>query len=273
MLPRQYFLAICVSLGGLGLASAHASAQVNPLNDLLAMQMNWDASRSDDNAKPSVTLRFVPFGSHKQDGKSFTSYYLYAPGLPSNKPYTLITWQIGWDAQQPPFQPVRTDLYINARGVVMCRRPTEKEINSEAPEIDSDARLEVISAGSMGEPVRYALLSQEQTIVAMGRLIVNPIKFDDRGCHLQAILAVGGAEIVLVEGTGFAPKTSIELSKVSDGKAQTAAFRTDENGRLETVAILAKQGESHGSATISMKSNTCEPVVKLNWGRDTYRVQ
>jgi hypothetical protein len=155
----------------------------------------------------------------------------------------------------------------------MCRKPTEAELSSDAKDIDPDARLNLISGGSIGEPVRYALLANESDIVAMGRLVVNPNQADDKDCHLQAILAVGGAEIVLVEGTGFPPKAAIELSSLTTGKPQTAKFKTDENGRLETAAVLVKQGETHGTAAITMKSDSCAPVVKLNWGKDTYKVQ
>ena len=138
-------------------AIAQQPSSTNPLNDLLTMQMNWDASKSNDNAKPTVTLKFVPFEKHKQDGKSFTSYYVYAPGLAVGKPYTLIRWQIGWDASQPPFTPVYTDLYVNDRGVVMCRKPTDNERSMDANAMDGDTRLEVIAAGAMGEPVRRAV--------------------------------------------------------------------------------------------------------------------
>ncbi len=243
------------------------------MNDLLIMQMNWDASKSDDNAKPSVTLKFVSFEKHKQDGKSFTSYYVYASGLPQNEPYALILWQIGWDAQRPQFQPVQTGLYVNARGVVTCVKPAGDEVSKDAADIDSNDRLEVIAAGAQGEPARYALYSEKDGIVAMGRLIVNPIQSDDKDCHLQAIRAVGGAEIALMEGTGFAPKSTVELSHESTGKSQAAKFKTDENGRLETALILMKPGQMQGTATVTMKSASCAPTVKFNWGHDTYQVQ
>jgi hypothetical protein len=252
---------------------AQQSAPANPLNDLLAMQMNWDASKSDDNAKPSVTLRFVPYAKHQQDGKSFTSYYVYAEGLPQNQPYALIHWQIGWDAQQPPFQADYTNLYVNARGVVLCQKPNEKEVSSDAPDIDVDRRLDVIAAGALGEPARYALLANGTEIVAMGRLIVNPIQAEDKGCHFQAIRAVGGAEIVLVEGTGFSARTDVELSSATSGKPQTAKFRTDGNGRLETAVVLMRKDQMQGTATITMKSDACAPSVKFDWGHDTYQIQ
>jgi hypothetical protein len=199
--------------------------------------------------------------------------YLYAPGLTTDKPYTLIAWPIGWDVQQPAMRPRQSDLYVKARGVVMCRKPSDKEMNKEAPDIDSDVRLNVISAGAIGEPVRYALYAEKEGVVAMGRLVVNPIKGDDKGCHLQAIRAMGGAEIVLVEGTGFTPKTTISLFSVTTGKPQAAKLKTDENGRLETVAVLMKQGETQGTAEITMKSESCAPSVRFKWGKDTYQVQ
>ena len=271
MLPLRYLFLISVSL--LSLLPASSQQAANPLNDLLTMQMNWDASKSNDNAKPSIPLRFVAFASHKQDGKSFTSYHVYAPGLPQNKPFTLITWQIGWDATQPPFQPSRSDLYANARGVVMCRKPTDEETNEDAPQLQDDARLDVIAAGSMGEPIRYALYA-DNSMAAMGRLVVNPIQVVDNGCHLQTILALGGAEIVL-EGAGFAPKSEVELSEIpTTGEVpKTAKFKTDATGRLETAVVLMKKGRMQGTASITMKSDSCAPAVRFQWGHDTYHVQ
>lgn len=273
MNPLSSLIISCVLLGTALPSLAQQPAPANPLNDSLMMQMNWDVSKSDDNAKPSVTLKFVPYEKHSQDGKSFTSYYLYALGLATEKQYSLIKWQIGWDAQQPPMQPVYSDLYLNAKGVVMCRKPTEKEQNSEALDIDSDARVNLILAGSMGEPVRFALFAEKDGVVAMGRLIRNPIQSEDKTCHLQAILAVGGAEVVLVEGTGFAPRSTLELSSATSGKPRIAKFKTDENGRLETAVVLTKPGETQGSATITLKSDSCTPAVKFNWGAGSYQVQ
>src|ERR1700743_2520217 len=102
---QKLFIVLCAAGVCLLPVSAQQAAPVNPLNNLLTMQMNWDASKSDDNAKPSIPLRFVPYEKHKQDGKSFTSYYVYASGLPSNQPYTLVHWQIGWEAPPPAMQP------------------------------------------------------------------------------------------------------------------------------------------------------------------------
>lgn len=237
------------------------------------MQMNWDAFKSNDNAKPTTPLKFVPYAKHQQDGKTFTSYYVYATGLPQDKTYTLVSWQIGWDAQQPPLQPAYTNLYVNAHGVVMCPKPSEKEMSSDAPDIETDRRLDLIAAEATGEPTRYALITESSDIVAMGRLIVNPIEVVDKNCQLQAIRAVGGAEIVLVEGTGFPAKSMVELSSDTGGKPRTAKLKTDENGRIETPLILITKDQQQGTATITMKSDGCVPTVKFNWGRDTYKVQ
>jgi len=267
--PRGCLLMSCLFAG----TAAVAQQASNPLDDLLKMQMNWDESRSNDSAAAAITLKFYSYEQHKDDGKSFTSYYLYAPGLKADQPYTLIRWQIGWDAKQPPMQPVEGDLYVNARGVVMCRKPSDEEMHKAAPDIDEDARLNVIAAGAPGEPMRYALYSEKEAVVAMGRLIVNRFQADDKTCHVEAIRAMGGAEIVLVEGTGFTPKTTVELSRQTSGKPTTAKFKTDENGWLETVAILMEQGETHGTASITMKSDACAPSVSVQWGKETYQVQ
>jgi hypothetical protein len=273
MFFQRLLIIPCLWVGCLPASFAQSLPAGSPLDSLLGMQMNWDASRTDDHAKPVMTLTFVPFEHHQQDGKSFTSYYVYAAGVPQNTPYVLLAWQIGWGADLPPFTPQYTDIYVNGRGVVMCRKPTETEINSDAPALNSDARLEVIAAGALGEPARYALLDAKQSFVAMGRVIVNPIQATDKTCHLQAILAVGGGEIVLAEGTGFTANTKVELTREISGKMQTATFRTDANGRLETAAFLISKGQTQGTATLAMKSDACAPSVTFNWGRDKYKVQ
>lgn len=273
MLRFRYALASFLFFVPSASAPAQQTPAPNPLRDLLTMQMNWDASKSSDSAAPVATFGFVPYEKHKQDGKAFTSYYLYAPGVQQNIPYTLVLWQIGWDAQQPPMQSAQSGIYVTARGVVMCRKPTEKENNSDAPDIDSAGRVNIISAGSLGEPVRYALYDEKAGMVAMGRLVVNPIQSDDHGCRLQAILAVAGAQVVLVEGTGFPPKSPVQLSTDTAGKPQSASFNTDDHGRLETAVVLVRKGETQGAGTITMQSSSCAPAVKVNWGPDTYHVQ
>lgn len=273
MFRRSHFFSLAISLSILGPAVGQQPASTNSLNDLLAMQMNWDASKSDDNAKPAVTLKSVPYDKQEQDGKTFTAYYVYATGIPTGQPFRLIKWQIGWDAKRPDFQLDQDGLFVNSRGVVMCRKPTKEEDVSDALDIESDARLNVIAAGSMGEPVRFALMSEKNEIVAMGRVVANPIQGEDGSCRLQAVLAVGGGEIMLVEGTGFPANTAVEVSRTSTGKPQTASFKTDNNGRVETAVMAAGKDEPRGNGTITMKSASCAPSVKVKWGRDTYKVQ
>jgi hypothetical protein len=266
-------LTLTLLAASLTAALAQQAPAANPLNDLLMVQMNWDASKSDDNAKPTAMLKFVPYEKHTQDGKAFTSYYLYAVGSPQNTQYTLVSWQIGWGAEMPPMQPSYSGLYVNARGVVMCRKPSEREVDQDAPDLDSDARMNVIAAGSLGEPVRYALHNEKSGFAAMGRLVVHPIESEDKACRLQAILAVANGQIVLVEGTGFATQSTVEISRLNGGKPQTAKFKTDEKGRVETAVVLAKPDQKQGTSTITMKSDSCAPIVKVDWGEDSYHVR
>jgi hypothetical protein len=269
-MPLRHPLPLALLLYGI---SSPLLPQANSLDRLLTMQMNWDAAKANDQDKPVVTLHFIPFAHRQKDGKSFTSYFVEAAGAAENTPYTLIRWPIGWNAELPPFDPVDTHLFVNARGVVMRTKPTEKQNTSDAPALESEARLEVTAAGAPGEPVRFALLDSRQNFVAMGRVIVNPIRSSDKTCAFQAIRAVGGGEIVLAEGTGFAADAPVEISREMDGAIHAAQFRTDAKGRIEAPVILISKEQSQGTATLMMKSDGCAPSLKLNWGHDSYKVQ
>jgi hypothetical protein len=155
---------------------------------------------------------------------------------------------------------------------VMHRKPIDKEINRDAPDLAGEARLEVTAAGALGEPVRYALLDSRQNFIAMGRVIVHPIVSVDKMCHFQAIRAVGGAEILLAEGTGFAFNSSVELSREMSGNTQAAKFKTDANGRIETPVILISKEQKQGTAMLTLKSDACAPKIKIDWGHDSYKV-
>ena len=96
--------------------------------------------------------------------------------------------------------------------------------------------------------------------------------------------------MVLIEGTGFPPKTPLKLDVTNNGQTRTLHPTPTDTGRFVVVDMPAQQGEDSGTTTVrfagiapapSLQDSKnaapadppCAPSLTFPWGKGSYKVQ
>jgi hypothetical protein len=184
---------------------------------------------------------------------------MYATGLPREGTYTLLTWPV---TQRGPSELLRgitfdeSDLAVCAGTPGTCGSP-------DRPNDPIDVVLKPVS----GEPSRLALISADQSIKIFAKIVPIPLRGEDKGCTVEAVLLTPGAEIVFIEGTGFPPNSEVVMDSESEGERHGAKAKADANGRYVSAILPYKQGLVRGTAKVSLRSAACSPGLSFPWGR------
>ncbi len=183
---------------------------------------------------------------------------MYATGLPKEGTYTLMTWPV---TQRGPVESLR-GVTFNESGLAVCAG-TPGTCAGDKPNDPIDVALRPIP----GEPSRLALISADQSIKIFAKIVPNPLKGEDKGCSVEAVLLTPGSELVLIEGTGFPPNSDIVLDSESEGERHGGKAKTDADGRYVSGILPYKQGVARGTAKVNLKSAGCSPSVSFPWGK------
>ena len=229
-----------------------------PLLDNLVLQLHWDNGGAGNLDRLAYHLRFVKAGETQTPEGSVTRYRILAEGVPENRVYSLGTWAVGGD---PGYG--EQDVYVNAQGLVMTRRPNPEEegaIKLQAVEV------QVSPKNITGEPTRYALLSRDGQVTAFGTLVPHPVVSQDGGCRLEARIAAPGSAAVLIVADGFAAQTRLKVVLESQGEVSNVDAMTDGNGHIVVAGFPYIQGATQGVLKATAEGQNCLPSVQLPWG-------
>jgi hypothetical protein len=146
----------------------------------------------------------------------------------------------------------------------------------------------VSAVAAPGEPVRVALLARTQRRGAATTTVPFPIENVSEGCHLQVMLGMKDAGMVLVDGSGFPPNTPLHLSSITDGQTRELNSKTNAKGRMVFVLLPRARGRAAGETTVRFDGViqaptldpadkaptpkvTCRPAVTFHWGQGSYK--
>jgi len=224
---------------------------------LLDHQARWDdAGVSDPNGSH---LRFVMIQNQPAQGEHGpVRYRVFAEGAPENKVYSLQTWLVSDVVTTPDPR----DLYVNAQGLVMIRRPKPEE---EASFAAGENELEVESGPSVAEPIRFLLSTLDGDLLIYGTLIAHPLLSIDQGCRLEARIAQPNEATVLIVANGFPPKSKIPLVLRSGDSLANDTMETNSDGHAVWAASPIVPGMTQGTMKASAEGPNCMPSVVLPW--------
>ena len=118
--------------------------------------MHWDNGGAGNLDRMAVHLRFEQVGEVKTPQGNLPRYRVFAEGAPENKVYGLSTWVVGKIIDNRD-----QDVYVNAQGLVMTRRPNpNEEGESQLPGVE----LYVTPKTTPGEPTRYGVASRDRDV-------------------------------------------------------------------------------------------------------------
>ncbi len=186
-------------------------------------------------------------------------FRLYETGLPKDGVYTLLQWPVTQGEPSPVMRGVtfdKTGLAICAGTAGTCGKP-------DKPNDPINLALQPVP----GEPSRLALISSDQALKVYAKIVAIPQKGEDKGCSVEATLLTPGAELVVIEATGFPANADIVMDSDSEGDRHEARGKTDANGRYVSALLPFKKGVDRGTAKVTMTGAACSPSVSFPWGR------
>ncbi len=183
---------------------------------------------------------------------------MYATGLPKQGTYTLVAWPV---TQREPSEALR-GITFDESGLAICAGTPGTCGTSDRPNDPIDIPLRPVP----GEPVRLGLISTDQSTKVFAKIVPEPMRGEDKGCRVEAILLTPGSELVAIEGSGFSANADVVMDSDSEGEHHSAKAKSDVNGGYVTAILPFKQGMVRGTAKVSLKSAGCSPSVTFPWG-------
>jgi hypothetical protein len=226
---------------------------------LLGQQYAWDQS----GAIAVTRLIFKEKSRKKTDEGTVLTFDVSAPGLPTDRHYTLVAWPLNRG-----IEPARSGITLTADGRLTCTGKTQADCKAE-----SDPIISIAVTAARGEPKRFALISDDQKEKALGTIVPFPIIGKDAGCTLEVLLGIPDGGIAMVKGNGFEPNSSVPISSDSAGEIVTGVWKVDDKGNLMSSVLPQVRGRTSGETTILVKAPGCSPKVSFHWGKDSYHVE
>lgn len=230
-------------------AQAKANVQ-DAVANLVKMHNAWGASASSPNA--TLTIQ-----ESSRSGRTM-KFRLFAEGVAKDEIYSIVAWPV---TQKQPVE-VQRGVTLDASGLAICAG-TSNTCRGDKPNDPIDLVFQPVP----GEPVRLGLVSASGAIKVFAKIVPVPLRGEDRGCMVEGVLLTPGAELVLIEGSGFPANSELTMDSNSEGERHGQKSKADADGRYATAILPYKQGVPAGTLRVELKSAKCSPSVAIPWGR------
>ncbi|MDP8988800.1 MAG: hypothetical protein M3N41_01800 [Acidobacteriota bacterium] len=247
----RFVVLASIALPALGQGTAAPSGTEDAVNRLVKAHQAWGPAASTPHT--SLLLKEA-----SREGPVIR-IRMYATGLPKEGTYTLITWPV---TQRGPEESLR-GVTFDESGLLVCAGTPGTCGSPDKPNDPIDLALRPVP----GEPARFGLVSMDGSIKVFAKIVPLPLKGEDKGCSVEAVLLTPGTELVLIEGTGFPPNSDIILGSESEGERHAGKAKTDADGRYVSGILPYKQGVAGGTTKVNLKSAVCSPSVSFPWGK------
>jgi len=224
-------------------AVARAQQSVSRLANI---QMNWGVKMNSPGA--SVTVKET---SRKSTGQQTVVFYrIFTSGMPKDETYSLVT------------TPFNLQSMTASDGITL---------DNSGQAMTSGSPLDLGVVAAKGEPKRFSLVSEDGQSKAFFYVVPFPVKGADHGCSVEELLLLQHAEAVLIQGSGFPDNSTVHMKATSDKEVHEGDLKTDASGNLSTVLLPFVKGETDGTGSVALSSQTCSPSLKYHWGLHSYQ--
>jgi hypothetical protein len=255
----------CLCLAALAPVSpAQLSKQSIPYEtqELVQRQINWDENSPGKYNPNRLYFQFSKTDETTSSGKRVVHYRAYVFGAPESKRYSLTVWRIG---SEPRI--LSSNVYVNAKGLLMVHQPSPEQVDSD---FLGDEEFQLTVQAARAEPVRYALTSSDKELLVYGTVVPFPLTDNDRGCRLEARLALPDATAVLLYADGLAANAEIPFQLLTAGEPWTGKFSVNAQGHAVTTGFPSSGGKENGSLRVNLTTTECSLAVELPWGVGSY---
>jgi hypothetical protein len=257
MLRRVVFLSVSLVLlrgpdtYGQSAPNSSKSGDQSAVENLVQMHEAWGPKASTPNTSLLIkeSMRSGPV----------LKFRLIADGVPRDGVYSIVAWPV---TQKAP-SGVLSGVMLDASGLAICAGKPGTCGSAEKPNDPIDLNLRP----APGEPVRIGLISADGATKVFAKVVPVPLRGEDRGCIVEAILLTPAAELVLIVGSSFPPNAELTMNSESGGERHGGKGKADADGRYSSAILPYKQGVAGGIANVNLKASNCSPSVDVPWGR------
>jgi hypothetical protein len=210
-----------------------------------------------------LRLRFVKVDDQVTLKGTRTRYRVFAEGAPENKVYAWAVWRADEALKTSP-----EDIYVNARGLLMTRKPLPEEESSLQA---LGGEFYITPEADSAVPLRYGLYSRDNQMSIPGTLVPQPVASEDQGCRLEVRIAQPNSAAVLFVADGFPGESRIPLVLESEGETTNLIMETDAVGHSIVAAFPYVHGKTQGKLKATAEGPACLPSVTLPWGEGSYQ--
>jgi len=215
------------------------------------MHNAWGAKASTPNALLTI--------KESERSGPVIKFRLYATGVPKDTAYGIVAWPV---TQKGPGE-VLTGVTLDASGLAICAGVPGTCGTSDKPNDPIDLGLQP----APGEPVRLGLVSADGAVKVFAKLVPVPLRGENRGCTVEGVVLTPGAEVILIEGSGFPADSDLKVDSNSGSESHSEKGKTDIDGRYSVTMLPYNQGVRRGTLEVTLKSAGCSPSTRVPWGR------
>lgn len=199
---------------------------------------------------------------HTASGTELT-YTLTGKGFAPNLTYSL--W--GWIPGHKPQRAI-DGVTFDSKGMVICD-PKAPVCKTETPGVP----LKIKTTAVLGEPKRFAVVSDDGRVAAFAEAVPFPIEASDKGCKISVVRQTPLAEKVLVTATGLVPYEMLNVSAHVAGDDTVHSPTASADGTWQAMIGTKAAGEDSGVAKIKVTGQQCSVALSFNWGESSAKVQ
>ena len=240
---------LCTVTAGL-VALSPCSGQTVPSRDQWGEKYN----------SPGATLTYKEIGRARIEGRTVITYNLFASGLPKNEHYVLCSLNVGGEPQAV------TDAYLNDE------RKVVNVLADPAHHVAEDP-INVKAFGGKGEPIQFALTSDDDRLRAFAQVIPFPLEVLSGPCHLAAIETGPYYYGMFIGLTGFQPNEDLAIEQQSGDEGGHTNAKANEQGGYNAALLPFVKGQRSGKARFYVTAKSCKIGIQFPWGVGSYQYQ
>jgi len=159
-----------------------------------------------------------------------------------------------------------TDAYLNdERKVVNVLADPAHHVAGEP--------INVKAFGGKGEPIQFALISDDDRLRAFAQVIPFPLEVSSGPCHLAAIETGPYYYGMFIGLTGFQPNEDLAIEQQSGDEGGHTNAKANEQGGYNAALLPFVKGQRSGKARFYVTAKSCKIGIEFPWGVGSYQYQ
>lgn len=206
-----------------------------------------------------VTVTLHEYSRTEDQGKTVVRYHAFVHGPVTSGPFSLFSWPI--NLRQPA--KIIDGVTLGPDGIVMCAGRVPGQCGS-ADKPDDPVNLTF--APALAEPVRLALISDDQKTTILFGIVPEPLVKSAGRCTIEAVRLLPAWQLVLIRATGFEPGEALHFSSQSYREKHNEEVKADSSGAYASALMPFVQTKASGETKVEVRGSACATSLSFDWG-------